>query len=246
MRFDGDEVFRQVALRDRQPRHGPDLPDHQGAGGDARDRQHDARGARPARASTSSTCSIRPGAVRSREREVREEAHGAARGLQPDEAGRRLRRHALRRPAQAAGAGPGADGEAEAAAARRADGRHQPDARQAPARPHAAAAGRGWRHIPLHRARHGGGDEPLRQGRRDGRGQGDRQRRATRGPRGRAGDRRLPRRVGRGGRRAVDGGRARRAKGNGKASGPILTAEGLVAGLRTRGGHPHRRPRQRG
>ena len=65
---------------------------------------------------------------------------------------------------------------------------------QAAARPHAAAAQRGGRDLPLHRARHGGGDEPLRPGGRDGRGAGDRRRRAARGAQGQGGDRRLPRR----------------------------------------------------
>ena len=73
--------------------------------------------------------------------------------------------HALGRPAQAARAGAGADGEAALPAPRRADGRHQPDPRAPAARPHAAPARRGRGDLPVHRARHGGGDEPLRPGR---------------------------------------------------------------------------------
>ena len=45
--------------------------------------------------------------------------------------------------------------------------------------------------VPVHRARHGGGHEPLRPGDRDGRGPRDRRGRATRGPQGPGRDRRL-------------------------------------------------------
>ena len=48
VRFAGEEILRPPRPRDRPPRHGAHLPDHQGAGGDAGDRQHDARRARPA------------------------------------------------------------------------------------------------------------------------------------------------------------------------------------------------------
>ena len=47
-------------------------------------------------------------------------------------------------------------------------------------RAHGAPANRGWRHVPLRRARHGSGDEPLRSRDRDGGGQGDRRRRCPR------------------------------------------------------------------
>ena len=143
-----------------------------------------------------------------------------------------LRRHALRRPAQAARAGAGADGAAAAAAARRADGRDQPDPRPPPARPHAAPAARGGDDVPLHRARHGGGDEPRRPGDRDGRGAGDRRRRAARGPRRPGGDRRLPRGT---------AWREERSSGDGAADGALLEADDLVAGYAAGGRHPQRR-----
>ena len=147
---------------------------------------------------------LRPAASRKREKEVHAEAMELLDVVQPDQARRCLRGHALGRPAQAARARPGADDQAALPAPRRADGGDQPDPRAAPARPHAAAAPRGRGHLPLRRARHGGGDEPLRPGDRDGRGQGDRRRRAARGARRPGRDRRLPRRrAGHGGR---DGG----------------------------------------
>ena len=126
---------------------------------------------------------FRPRAVRAPRARGPRAGDGAARGLRPDQARRRLRRDPLGRAAQAARAGAGADGAAAAAAARRADGGDQPDARPPPARPHAAPAARGGDDVPLHRARHGGGDEPLRPRDRDGRGQGDRRGRAARGAR---------------------------------------------------------------
>ena len=55
-RFDGDDDPRRAALRDRAARHGAHLPDHQGAGGDAGDRQHDARRARPAGRAPAQRC----------------------------------------------------------------------------------------------------------------------------------------------------------------------------------------------
>ena len=117
---------------------------------------------------------VRPGAVRAREKEVHEAAMELLDVFNLTKLADSLRRHALGRPAQAAGAGQGADGAAEAAAAGRADGGDQPDARQAAAGPHAAPAQGGGGDLPLHRARHGGGDEPLRPRRGDGRRPGDR------------------------------------------------------------------------
>ena len=43
VRYRGDSIFGKRAPRDRPAGHGPDVPDHQGARRDARDRQHDAR-----------------------------------------------------------------------------------------------------------------------------------------------------------------------------------------------------------
>ena len=147
----------------------------------------------------------------------------AARRLQPHPARRRVRRDALRRPAQAARARAGADGRAALPAPRRADGGHQPDPRPPAARPHAAAARRGRRHLPVHRARHGGGHEPLRPGDRDGRGRGDRRRRAARGALRPGRDRRLPRRR-----------RERQREPDRERGWPtgevVLQAEGVVAG----------------
>ena len=81
---------------------------------------------------------------------------------------RRLRRLAVRRPAQAARDGPGADGRARAGHARRADGRREPGAHAVAARPRQVAARRGHDRA-VRRARHGHGPRHLRLGGRDGR-----------------------------------------------------------------------------
>ena len=47
-RFGGEQILGDPPYAIARQRHGPHLPDHQGARGDAGDRQHDARGARPA------------------------------------------------------------------------------------------------------------------------------------------------------------------------------------------------------
>ena len=138
--FAGRADLPAPAARDRPPRHGADLPDHQGAGGDAGDRQHDARGARPARRALSQR-DLPPGArSAAARRRCASRRSSCSSSSTSREARRRLRRHPLRRPAQAAGAGPGPDDAPEAAAARRADGGDQPDPRPPAARPHAAAA----------------------------------------------------------------------------------------------------------
>ena len=95
-------------LRDRPPGDGADVSDHQGAGGDAGDRQHDARRGRPARRALSQPA-LPPGRGAPARARGPRPGEGAARGLRPRRARRRLRRHALGRPAQAAGAGAGAD-----------------------------------------------------------------------------------------------------------------------------------------
>ena len=60
-------------VRDRPPRHGPDVPDHQGARGDAGDRQHDARAPDQPGESLRNVI-FRPVAWRRREEEVHEQA----------------------------------------------------------------------------------------------------------------------------------------------------------------------------
>ena len=92
----------------------------------------------------------------------------AARPVQARRQGGRLRRLAVRRPAQAPRDGPRAHGQAGAGDARRADGRGQPGAQAVAARPREVAA-RGGHDRALRRARHGHGARHLRLGRRDGR-----------------------------------------------------------------------------
>ena len=83
-----------------------------------------------------------PGRARRREREVEERAQRAAGDVQPRRQGRRLRRHALGRTAQAPRAGARADDRAGDGPARRADGRHQPDAGAPPAGAHRSSSAR--------------------------------------------------------------------------------------------------------
>ena len=85
---------------------------------------------------------FRPRACASREAEVRKQAMELLELFNLAPARRRVRGHALRRSAQAARAGARAHDRPAHAAARRADGRHQPDARAPAARAHAAAARR--------------------------------------------------------------------------------------------------------
>ncbi len=223
------------AVRDRPPGHGAHVPDHQGLGPDAGDRQHDARGPRPAGRAPAQRHLQPWGRAPARGGGARA-GDGAARDLQPGPAGRRLRRHPLGWAAQAAGAGPSADDQASLPASRRADGGHQPDAGATPARPHEAAASRAGRDVPVHRARHGGGHEPLRPGDRDGRGPRDRRRGATRGSPGAGRDRRLSgdRRRGRRARRATRDRRRQRQR----RPAPTEDVDGRV---RVRGRRPQRR-----
>ena len=111
---------RSAAVRARLPGDGADLPDHQGARRDAGDRQHDARP--PNQPGEQFRNMIFQAGCRQGARGEVRRGDGAARALQPDQARRRLRRHPLGWPAQAARARPGADDGAEAAPARRADG----------------------------------------------------------------------------------------------------------------------------
>ena len=110
---------------------------------DAGDRQHDARRAEPARreAAQRRLPPARVAPARAARSTSRRSSCSSVFNL--DQARRRLRRHALGRPAQAARAGAGADGAAALPAPRRADGGDQPDAGPPPARPHAAPAPRG-------------------------------------------------------------------------------------------------------
>ena len=101
---------------------------------------------------------------RRRESEVDGERARVAGDVLAGGQGRRLRRHAVRRPAQVARAGTGPDDRAANGAAGRADGRDQPHSRQAAAGAHGAPSHRAGRELPLRRARHGGRDEPLRPG----------------------------------------------------------------------------------
>ena len=202
-RGDGGEVAarrradpRSLGPRDRAPRDGADVPDHEGAHRDAGDRQHDARRAAPAGRAPPRLAARRPGGPAPRARRARARAR-AARGLRLAREGRRVRRHAVGRAAQAARAGAGADGGAAPRAARRADGRREPDARRAPARAHARAARARGDDVPLHRARHGHRDGAQRPDRRDGRRRRHHRGRAGGGARRPAGRRRLPRRGGR-------------------------------------------------
>ena len=95
------------------------------------------------------------------ERAARERALELLDVVRPRREGRRLRRHAFGRPAQAARAGSGADARAAAAPPRRAARRRQPHARQLAARAHRAAAGRARHDDPARRARHGRRHAPL-------------------------------------------------------------------------------------
>ena len=187
--------------------HGAHLPAHQGAVQADRDREHAARRDRP---------------------EGRERLHGAVPGhlgrpgagdhragrrpAGPVQAGRQargLRRQPVRRPAQAARDGPGADGRPRDGDAGRADGRGEPGPDPVAARPRQGPA-RGRHDGAVRRARHGHGARHLRLGDRDGPGQGDRRGSAGRRHGRPAGHRRLPRVAPRRG--ADRGGRAARAR----------------------------------
>ncbi len=89
--------------------HGADLPDHEGAGADAGDRQHDARGARSARrAARQRDLPARPARAGARARS-REEAIELLEVFNLTKLADSYAGHALGRPAQAARARPGAD-----------------------------------------------------------------------------------------------------------------------------------------
>ena len=93
------------------------------------------------------------------------------------------------------------------------------------------------RHLPLHRARHGGRDEPLRPRRRDGPGPGDRRRQPDEVRDRPAGDRRLPRR----GRARFRATRPMATTRAGDQERRPVTVDGLVAGYVAGGRHPQRR-----
>ncbi len=116
-----------LGLEGRQVRHGPHLPAHQGAEPDDGDGEHDAGRAEPGgrepRQVPVPAVLGRPGEGRSRQK-----AHRAAGAVQAAGEAHRLRRLALRRPAQAPRDGPGADERPEDDHARRADGRGEPGA----------------------------------------------------------------------------------------------------------------------
>ena len=120
---------------------------------------------------------------------------------------RRVRRQPVRRAAQAARDGEGADGRPDADHARRADGRREPGAEAEPAPAHPAAQGRGPDGA-VRRARHGHGPRDQRLGAGDGRGSVDRRGDGDADLRQPGRDRRLPRRPPRG--RPRGDGRGRR------------------------------------
>ena len=126
-----------LGVEGRQVRHGPHLPAHQGAEPDDGDGQHDAGRPEPGRREPRQ---VPVQAVLGRAGEGdRGQGPRAARAVQPAREAQRLRRLALRRPAQAARDGPGPDERPEDDHARRADGGREPGAHPVAARPHPVA-----------------------------------------------------------------------------------------------------------
>ena len=145
--FEGHRHHRPRAAQDLRRRHGAHVPDHPALRQDQRAREHHGRRLFPHR---------RPAHGRARGRVGRR--HGRHGGpARPD--GRRSHR---RRP-QAAGACPRARHRAAAAAARRGDGRPQPDGDRRDRRRHQGDPQVG-RHHPADRARHAGRDLARRAG----------------------------------------------------------------------------------
>ena len=175
-------------------RHGAHLPAHQGAGQADGHREHAARRDRPdGRERFCRRCSRRSW----RGQEKRRSPSGpttCSQRFKLDTKRDEFAGIALRRPAQAARDGAGADGRAGAGHARRADGRREPGAEAVAARPREGAA-RGGHDRAVRRARHGHGPRHLRLGHRDGPGPDHRRGPAGRRDRRPAGDRRLPRRA---------------------------------------------------
>ncbi len=148
----------------------------------------------------------------------------AAAAVPPRPHARRVRRQPLRRAAQAAGDGQGADGRPDADHARRADGRRESGVEAEPAPAHPAAQGRGPDRA-VRRARHGHGPRDQRLGAGDGRGPVDRRGDGDADLRQPGRDRRLPRRPPRGrprddGRGAGDRGARPRRRGARRGDAP--------------------------
>ena len=139
VRRQGDE--RHGRPQDGAARHGAHLPAHEEPHPPVGHREHEARRHPPAGRERVERL-FKPiwGA---QEKEIEAKADGAARAVQARPHAGRVRRQPLRRPAQAAGDGAGADGRARAGHAGRADGRREPGAHPEPARPRSAGAGRG-------------------------------------------------------------------------------------------------------
>ncbi len=160
--------LRQVAELDRAPRDGAHVPDHEGPGGDAGDRQHAARRAATSRASTSAAWSVNPFGSRRREKEVEESARELLETFSletkaDDYAGTlsggqrkllELARALMTEPRMVLLDEPMAG--------------INPTLGKRLLEHMAAAAHRAGRDLPLRRARHGGRHEPLRRGGRDG------------------------------------------------------------------------------
>ena len=174
----------------REVRHGAHVPADEEPHEAARHREHEARRDGPARREVVE----RAAAVPLAQTGTRDRAAGrrAARPLPARPHARRVRRHAVRRPAQAARDGARPDDEPAARDARRADGGRQPGAEADPQQPHQGPA-RAGHDRAVRRARHGHGPRRQRLGDRDGRGPGHRRGHARRHRRQRVGDRRLPR-----------------------------------------------------
>ena len=127
------------------------------------------------------------------EKEIEAKALGAAGAVQTAGEAHRLRRVALRRPAQAARDGPGPDERPEDDHARRADGGREPRAHPVSPGAHPEPARRGHDGA-VRRARHARRPPHLRLGRRDGRGPHRRRGRGRHGDVQPSRHRRLPRR----------------------------------------------------
>src|SRR5690606_8401008 len=224
---------RAVGPQGRPGRHGADVPADQGAVAPDGHGEHEARRHGPDRRALLPVA--RAGPVAQRGGGDRGAGRGPARAVQPEPHARRVRRGALRRPAQAARDGPGAHGRARARDARRAHGRREPGPGPDHHRPRPRPGGR--RPVGgVRRARHGRRPHGQRLGRGHGRGPGDRRGEARVDRRQPRGHPRLPRasprhpaRPGRAGAPARRGpgrdrGRARGRGGAGAGAGGGMTA----------------------
>ena len=164
--FDGEVARRALAAPGGPARRRPYLPAHQGAVAAHRAGEHAAR--RPGPARRGLLAGARPGHLEGAG-EGRPERAMDLLPVQARQQAGRLRRHALRRSAQAARDGPGADERPAGRHAGRADGRREPGADAEPARPREGPA-RAGHDGDLRRARHGRRPGHQRLGGRHGRG----------------------------------------------------------------------------